>query len=125
MPGSADDLVYQGTRGGVLRNGNVNRRTCGPAAIAIGEPRLTPHGQRHLWRSQPGQRQGCSTDAGARHGEHDIDLYGYLFPDHLDDVANRLDAMGRAAADMSADYVQTQRCCGPSATEERKAPTGP
>ena len=38
-----DDLVFQGTRGGVLRNGNFNRRTFGPAAIAIGEPNLTPH----------------------------------------------------------------------------------
>src|SRR5664279_4300122 len=42
-----DDLVFQGTRGGVLRNGNFNRRTFGPAAIAIGEPRLTPHALRH------------------------------------------------------------------------------
>jgi hypothetical protein len=31
----------------VLRNGNFNRRTFGIAAIAIGEPRLTPHGLRH------------------------------------------------------------------------------
>ena len=69
-----DDLVFQGTRGGVLRNGNFNRRTFGPAAIAIGEPRLTPHGLRHtaasLVRGQ-GQRQGRSADAWARHGEHD------------------------------------------------------
>jgi len=42
-----EDLVFQGTRGGVLRNGNFNRRTFGPAAIAIGEPDLTPHGLRN------------------------------------------------------------------------------
>jgi hypothetical protein len=42
-----DDLVFQGTRGGVLRNGNFNRRTFGAAAIAIGEQRLTPHALRH------------------------------------------------------------------------------
>ena len=42
-----DDLVFEGTRGGVLRNGNFNRRTFGPAAQAIGEPNLTPHGLRH------------------------------------------------------------------------------
>ena len=42
-----DDLVFQGTRGGVLRNGNFNRRTFAPADLAIGEPRLTPHGQLH------------------------------------------------------------------------------
>jgi integrase len=72
-----DDLVFQGTRGGVLRNGKFNRRTFGPAAIAIGEPRLTPHGLRHTayggisGDSGRGQRQGCSADAWARHGEHD------------------------------------------------------
>ena len=47
-----DDLVFQGTRGGVLRNGNFNRRTFGPAAIAIGEPALTPHGLRHTAASR-------------------------------------------------------------------------
>ena len=53
-----DDLVFQGTRGGVLRNGNFNRRTFGPAAIAIGEPNLTPHGAYGIklrrWPSRPG-----------------------------------------------------------------------
>jgi hypothetical protein len=28
-----------------------------------------------------------------------LDLYGHLFPDQLDDVADRLDVIGRAAAD--------------------------
>ena len=27
-----------------------------------------------------------------------LDLYGHLFPDQLDDVADRLDVIGRAAA---------------------------
>ncbi len=30
-----------------------------------------------------------------------LDLYGHLFPDQLDDVADRLDAIGRAAAEYS------------------------
>jgi hypothetical protein len=42
-----NDLLFQDTRGGVLDNNNFNRRTFGPAAIAIGEPQLTPHGLRH------------------------------------------------------------------------------
>ena len=29
-----DDLVFEGARGGVLRNGNFNRRTFGPPTIA-------------------------------------------------------------------------------------------
>ena len=36
-----------------------------------------------------------------------LDLYGHLFPDQLDDVADRLDVIGRAAADNSADYLRT------------------
>jgi len=35
-----------------------------------------------------------------------LDLYGHLFPDQLDDVADRLDVIGRAAADVSADYLR-------------------
>jgi hypothetical protein len=51
-----------------------------------------------------------------------LDLYGHLFPDQLDDVADRLDVIGRAAADVSADYLQ--RSCGPSATEDWRALIG-
>jgi hypothetical protein len=51
-----------------------------------------------------------------------LDLYGHLFPDQLDDVADRLDVIGRAAADVSADLLRTR---APSATEDRKAQTGP
>ena len=40
-----------------------------------------------------------------------LDLYGHLFPDQLDDVADRLDAIGRAAAEHSADFLRTK---GPS-----------
>ena len=32
-----------------------------------------------------------------------LDLYGHLFPDQLDDVADRLDVIGRATAEVSAD----------------------
>jgi hypothetical protein len=36
-----------------------------------------------------------------------LDLYGHLFPDQLDDVADRLDVIGRATADNSADVLRT------------------
>ena len=36
-----------------------------------------------------------------------LDLYGHLFPDQLDDVADRLDSIGRAAADQTADFLRT------------------
>ena len=37
-----------------------------------------------------------------------LDLYGHLFPDQLDDVADRLDVIGRASADIAADYLRTK-----------------
>lgn len=38
-----------------------------------------------------------------------LDLYGHLFPDHLDDVADHLDTIGRAAADRVADFLRTNQ----------------
>jgi hypothetical protein len=32
-----------------------------------------------------------------------LDLYGHLFPDQLDDIASRLDAIGRSARGLNAD----------------------
>jgi integrase len=98
-----DDLVFQGTRGGVLRNGNFNRRTFGPAAIAIGEPNLTPHGLRHTAASLAiaagGNVKVVQQMLGHATASMTLDLYGHLFPDQLDDVADRLDVISRAAAD--------------------------
>jgi integrase len=114
-----DDLVFQGTRGGVLRNGNFNRRTFGPAAIAIaiGEPRLTPHGLRHTAASLAigagGNVKVVQQMLGHATASMTLDLYGHLFPDQLDDVADRLDVIGRAAADISADYLRTRGAVDP------------
>jgi hypothetical protein len=36
-----------------------------------------------------------------------LDLYGHLFPDQLDEVADRLDVIGRAAAENLADSLRT------------------
>jgi integrase len=107
-----DDLVFQGTRGGVLRNGNFNRRTFGPAAIAIGKPRLTPHGLGHTAASLAiaagGNVKVVQQMLGHATASMTLDLYGHLFPDQLDDVADRLDVIGRAAADIAADYLRTK-----------------
>jgi integrase len=107
-----DDLVFEGTRGGVLRNGNFNRRTFGPAAKAIGEPALTPHGLRHTAASLAiaagGNVKVVQQMLGHATASMTLDLYGHLFPDQLDDVADRLDAIGRAAAEYS---------CGQSAVK--------
>jgi hypothetical protein len=95
----------------VLRNGNCNRRTFGPAAIAIGEPRLTPHGLRptaaSLAIAAGGNVKVVQQMLGHATASMALDLYGHLFPDQLDDVADRLDVIGRAAADNSAHYLRT------------------
>jgi hypothetical protein len=95
-----------------------NRRTFGPAAIAIGEPRLTRHGLRHtaygirhtaasLAIAAGGNVKVVQQMLGHATASMTLDLYGHLFPDQLDDVADRLDVIGRATADNSADVLRT------------------
>lgn len=107
-----DQLVFEGTRGGVLRNGNFNRRTFDVAARAIGEPGLTPHGLRltaaSLAIAAGGNVKVVQQMLGHATASMTLDLYGHLFPDQLDDVADRLDAIGREAAVVSADYLRTR-----------------
>jgi integrase len=98
-----DDLVFQNTNGGVLRNGNFTKRRFIPAARAIGVPDLTPHGLRHTAASLA-IAAGTNVKVvqqmlGHATASMTLDLYGHLFPDQLDDVADRLDVIGRAAAD--------------------------
>jgi len=112
-----DDLVFEGTRGGVLRNGNFNRRTFTRAAKAIGEPNLTPHGLRHTAASLAiaagGNVKVVQQMLGHATASMTLDLYGHLFPDQLDDVADRLDAIGRAAAEIAADFLRTRAGISP------------
>jgi Phage integrase family len=95
----------------VLRNGNFNRRTFAHAAKAIAEPQLTPHGLR-LTAASLTIAAGANVKVvqqvlGHSTASMTLDLYGHLFPDQLDDVADRLDVIGRAAEEVSADYLRT------------------
>jgi integrase len=105
---SPGDLVFQGARGGLLRNGNFGRRIFAPAAVAIGVPDLTPHGLRHAAASLAiaagANVKVVQAMLGHATAAMTLDLYGHLFADQLDDVADRLDAVRRAAA---ADYLRT------------------
>jgi integrase len=98
-----ESLVFESPRGGLLRNRNFNKRTFAPAAAAIGEPDLTPHGLRHTAASLAiaagGNVKVIQQMLGHATASMTLDLYGHLFPDQLDDVADRLDVIGRAAAD--------------------------
>ena len=121
--------MFQGTRGGVLRNGNFNRRTFAPAAIAIGEPALTPHGLRHTAASLAiaagGNVKVVQQMLGHATASMKLDLYGHLFPDQLDDVADRLDVIGRAAADISADYLRTRGAIDPLQPKNQRPQQAP
>ena len=95
----------------MLRNRNFNRRTFAPAAVRIDEPHLTPHGLRHTAASLA-IAAGANVKVvqqmlGHKSASMTLDLYGHLFPDQLDDVADRLDVIGRAAAENLADLLRT------------------
>jgi integrase len=107
-----NDLVFEGQRGGVLRNRNFGRRTFAPVAVSVGEPHLTPHGLQHTAASLA-IAAGANVKVvqqmlGHKTASMTLDLYEHLFPDQLDDVADRLDVIGRAAAANSADFLRTR-----------------
>jgi len=64
--------------------------------------------------------------------------YGHLFPDQFDEVADRLDVIGRATADNSADFLRAvkvlrifcglfadSRSCVPFVIKGQRTPKGP
>ncbi|HEY6743024.1 MAG TPA: tyrosine-type recombinase/integrase, partial [Lapillicoccus sp.] len=82
----------------------------------IGEPHLTPHGLRHTAASLA-IAAGANVKVvqqmlGHKTASMTLDLYGHLFPDQLDDVADRLDVIGRTAAANSADFLRTRAHLG-------------
>jgi integrase len=97
-----DDLVFTGLRGGVLRNLNFRRDHFDAAATAAGLDGLTPHELRHTAASLA-VASGANVKAVQRMLGHasaamTLDVYSGLFDDDLDGVADRMDAVGRAAA---------------------------
>lgn len=99
-----DDLIFEGTRGGILRNRNFGRRTFAPAAKAIGVPELTPHGLRHTAASLAISSGASVKDVqrmlGHASAAMTLDVYAGLFEDGLDDVADRMDLIGRRSAEI-------------------------
>lgn len=104
-----DDFVFTSGRGGQLRLMNFRRRTFDVAAAAAGLDGLTPHELRHTAASLA-VSSGANVKAVQRMLGHasaamTLDVYAGLFEDGLDDVADRMDALARAAA--AADSVRT------------------
>jgi integrase len=100
-PNGPDDLVFTMAQGGPLRQSMVSTRLFKPAVRAAGlDPTVRFHDLRHTCASLL-IRQGASVKAVQKQLGHasasiTLDRYGHLFPDELDQLAERLE---RARAD--------------------------
>lgn len=103
-----DDLVFTTSTGASLRNRNARRSWFDNAAAAIGEPGLTPHELRHtaasLAVSAGANVKAVQAMLGHASAAMTLDTYADLFDDDLDAVADRLDAVVRAARELAADF---------------------
>ncbi|MBO2531261.1 MAG: recombinase XerD [Thermobifida sp.] len=101
-----DDLVFRTSRGAPLRAHNWRRREFAAAVRAAGlDGRgLTPHKLRHTAASLAiaagADVKVLQTMLGHRSAAMTLDIYGHLFPDRLDEVADAMDA--RRTAILSA-----------------------
>jgi integrase len=98
-----EDLVFTAPHGGVLRLMGFRRRVFDRATKLAGLPGLTPHELRHTAASLA-IRSGANVKDVQRMLGHasaamTLDVYAGLFEDGLDDVADRMDGLARAAAD--------------------------
>jgi integrase len=96
-----DELVFDAPHGGVLRASNFRRDVFEPAARAAGLDGLVPHELRHTAASlaiaSGADVKVVQQMLGHKSATMTLDLYGHLFPDRLDEVADALDAAARAA----------------------------
>lgn len=98
----ADEFVFTSPRGGLLRLRNFRRNGFEPAVAAAGLTRITPHGLRHTAASLAiaagANVKVVQSILGHKSATMTLDLYGHLFENQLDEVADALDS-ARAAAD--------------------------
>jgi integrase len=89
-----DDLVFLGERGAVMRAQTFQRQTF-TAAAEIGVPGLTPHELRHTAASlaiaSGADIKVIQTMLGHESAMMTWDLYGHLYGDQLDEVAEAMD----------------------------------
>jgi integrase len=99
---SPDDLVFTSPQGETLRAGNVRRDVFTPATRTAGLEGLVPHRLRHTAASLA-IAAGADVKVvqqllGHKCATMTLDLYGHLFNDRLDDVADALDRAARVSA---------------------------
>ncbi len=99
-----EDLVFSGVKGGALRSQVFQRAALSDAAKVIGIEGLHPHELRHTAASLA-IASGANVKVvqqmlGHKSATMTLDLYGHLFGDQLDEVADALD-LARTAAGVS------------------------
>lgn len=96
-----DDLVFEGTRGGVMRSQTFQRAALTAAAKRVGVPGFHPHELRHTAASlaiaSGADVKVVQRMLGHKSATMTLDLYGHLFGDALDTVADAMDAARVAA----------------------------
>ncbi|QLJ05724.1 site-specific integrase [Streptomyces sp. NEAU-sy36] len=108
----ADDLLFTAPEGGPLRYANFRSRVFDPAVKEAGLEGLgiTPHKLRHTAASLAiaagADVKVVQLMLGHKDASMTLNIYGHLFPDRLDEVADALDA-GRAVALAMADAPLT------------------
>lgn len=102
-----------GPKGGALRSQGFQRAALTAAATQIGEPGLHPHELRHTAASlaiaSGADVKVVQQMLGHKTATMTLDLYGHLYPDRLDEVADRLDAAAQKAADVYGLCVDQAR----------------
>ena len=93
-------LVFTAVKGGALRAHGFQRTVLTETAASLGLKGLHPHALRHTVASLA-IASGANVKVvqqmlGHKSATMTLDLYGHLFPDQLDEVADRLDAAARA-----------------------------
>ncbi|MEU6128817.1 tyrosine-type recombinase/integrase [Saccharopolyspora sp. NPDC047091] len=93
---AADDLVFASPKGGVLRVRNFRRAVFDRAVREVGPAGFHPHELRHTAASlaiaSGADVKLVQQMLGHKSATMTLDLYGHLFPDRLDDLADRMDA---------------------------------
>lgn len=96
-----NDLVFTGPRGAVLRARVFQRATLTAAATKIGVPGFHPHEFRHTAASlaiaSGADVKVVQQMLGHKSATMTLDLYGHLFPDRLDVVADAMETAREAA----------------------------
>ncbi|WP_375482199.1 tyrosine-type recombinase/integrase [uncultured Jatrophihabitans sp.] len=108
-----EDFVFTSLRGGLLRLTNFRPTVFDPAVRAARLDGLTPHSLRHTAASlaitSGADVKVVQQMLGHASATMTLDLYGHLYGDRLDEVADRMDAL-RTARGPAADF------CGPKAS---------